>query len=102
MEILDEEEKSGASAGLVILQVRSGVLTAKRSGSCFGSVAQDVLRVGGTSPESDVPGLGESSVGRPPVPVTMKKETPSGTGQELEEEVGSGREDDRGHELLGV
>ena len=76
-------------------------LNGKGGSAALRGVAQDVLRVGGEVPESHGPGAGESSCGKTACAYRRGEGDASGTGPGAGEEVGSGREDDRGQRAAG-
>ena len=94
---MEKEKKLARERAAVILQVRSGKLTATEGAERLGGVAQDVLRVGGPGPESHGPGLGESVSRETSGSSWMRRRRSlQGKVQDLEKKLYLGGEDDRG------
>jgi transposase InsO family protein len=101
MEILDEEEKGGAEAGVGHSPGAQWGFNCQGGGEAFRGVAQNILRVGGAGPESDGPCAGESFCGEAACSCGRGKGDASGAGPGVGKEVGFGREDDRGQRAVG-
>jgi len=76
-------------------------LNGKGGSAALRGVSQDILRVGGEVPQSHGPGAGESSFGKTTCVYRRGEGEASGAGPGVGEEVGSGREDDRGQRAAG-
>ncbi len=76
-------------------------LNGKGGSEALRGVAQDLLRVGGEVAQSHGPGVGESTCGKTACAYRRGEGDASGTGPGAGEEVGSGREDDRGEGASG-
>jgi transposase InsO family protein len=76
-------------------------LRGKGGSEAAGSVAQDVLRVGGACPQSHGPGVGESCCREAPCVYGRGKGEVTGEDPGVGEEAGSGREDHRGERAAG-
>jgi transposase InsO family protein len=76
-------------------------LNGKGGSEALRGVAQDILRVGGEVSKSHGPGAGESSCGKTACACRRGEGDASGTGPGAGEEVGCGREDDRGKGASG-
>jgi transposase InsO family protein len=96
-----KEQEACASAGVGYPSGAKWPLNGQGGSEAAGSVAQDVLRVGGAVPESHGPGVGESSCGKAARACGRGEGDTSGAGLEIGEEAGSGREGHQGERIAG-
>ena len=96
-----EQQKACAGTGNGDPPCAQWSLNGKGGSEALRGVAQDILRVGGEVPQSHGPGAGESSCGKTACAYRRGEGDASGTGPGAGEEVGSGREDDRGEGASG-
>ncbi len=96
-----EQQKACAGTGNGDPPCAQWSLNGKGGSEALRGVAQDLLRVGGEVPQSHGPGAGESSCGKTACAYRRGEGDASGTGPGAGEEVGSGREDDRGEGASG-
>jgi transposase InsO family protein len=101
MEILDEEEKGGAEASIGHSPGAQWGFNCQGGGEAFRGVTQNVLRVGGTGPESDGIGVGESFCGEATCACGRGERGTWETGSGVGEKAESGREDHRGQRAVG-
>jgi transposase InsO family protein len=96
-----EGEGACASAGAGDPPGAQRSLNGKGGGRAFGSVAQDLLRVGGQIAQSHGPGAGESPCGEAACGCGRGEGDASGAGSGVGEEALPGRENHRGQRDLG-
>ena len=96
-----EQQKACAGTGNGDPSCAQWSLNGKGGSEALRGVSQDILRVGGEVPKSHDPGAGESSCGKAACAYRRGEGDASGTGPGAGEEVGSGREDDRGQRAAG-
>ncbi|MBI4768579.1 MAG: transposase [Deltaproteobacteria bacterium] len=84
-----EEQKAGTGAGVGDSPGTQWSLNGQGGGEAAGSVAQDLLRVGGEVAKSHGPGLGESSCGKTACICGRREGDPSETDPGVREETGS-------------
>jgi len=84
------EQKACAGTGAGDSPCTQWSLDGKGGGEAAGSVAQDILRVGGEVPKGHDPGVGESSCGKAARACGRSEGDPSGADPGVGEETGSG------------
>lgn len=91
-----EEQEAGPGTGAGDSPGAQWCLNSQGGGQAAGSVAQDLLRMGGEVAESHGPGPGESFCGKTTGSSGRGEGDPSEADPGVREETGSGREDHRG------
>jgi len=98
----EKEQKLARERALVILQVRSGVLTAKEGAKLLGVSRKTYYEWEEKSLKAMALALENHPAGRPPVPVDEEKETLRERIQELEKKLDFAKQTTRVKEYLGV
>jgi len=96
-----EGAEACAGAGVGDSQGAQRSLDGQGRSEASGGITQDVLRVGREVPESDGPGVGESTCGKTTCTYGRGEGEATGEGPRAREEAGSGREDHRGERATG-
>jgi transposase len=98
----EKEQKLARERALVILQVRSGALTAKEGAKLLGVSRKTYYEWEDKSLKAMALALENHPAGRPPVPVDEEKETLRGRIQELEKKLDLAEQAIEVKELLGA
>jgi transposase len=98
----EKEQKLARERALVILQVRSGALTAKEGAKLLGVSRKTYYEWEEKSLKAMVLALENHPAGRPPVPVDEEKETLRERIQELEKKLDVAKKATKVKEYLGV
>ena len=97
----EKEQKLARERALVILQVRSGALTAKEGAKLLGVSRKTYYEWEEKSPQSHGPGVGESSCGKTACACGRREGDASGADPGVGEEAGCREEDHRGERVPG-
>jgi transposase len=98
----EKEQKLARERALVILQVRSGALTAKEGAKLLGVSRKTYYEWEEKSLKAMALALENHPAGRPPVPVDEEKETLRERIQELEKKLDVAKQTTKVREFLGV
>jgi transposase len=98
----EKEQKLARERALVILQVRSGILTAKEGSQLLGVSRKTYYEWEEKSLKAMTLALENRPAGRPPVPIDEEKETLRERIQELEKKLNLAEKSIEVKELLGV
>jgi transposase len=98
----EKEQKLARERALVILQVRSGALTAKEGAKLLGVSRKTYYEWEDKSLKAMALALENHPAGRPPVPVDEEKETLLERIQELEKKLDVAKKTTKVREFLGV
>jgi transposase len=98
----EKEQKLARERALVILQVRSGALTAKEGAKLLGVSRKTYYEWEEKSLKAMALALENHPAGRPPVPVDEVKETLRERIQELEKKLDVAKQTTKVREFLGV